>query len=260
MPELVDVEAFRRVLAEHGTGRSIEHVRAPRPDVIRNTTPQGVGRALRHHVLASPTRHGKWVLAPTEDGPALGLHFGMTGALLAADSDEPLHRHDRFVLRLDDGEIRYRNMRMLGGVWLAHSADELDEITGDIGPDAEGMDAEALRERVEAARGALKPALMDQRRVAGLGNLLVDETLWRARLAPRLPVRELSGDDWERLAETIQGTLRAAMPAGRVPDADDWLTGARAEEDPHCPRCGAALRRAKVGGRTTYWCPACQPG
>jgi formamidopyrimidine-DNA glycosylase len=255
MPELSDVEGFARV-ARRAAGHRVTGIKALGADVLRNTSAQGLGRALKGRELGQPTRHGKWLIVPAGDGPVLVLHFGMTGSLHWRA--EP-HDRDKVVIDTDGGELRYRTLRKLGGVWLARSEGERDEITGPLGPDALGLDEQDLRAALESSRGALKPAMTSQPKLAGIGNLLADEILWRARLHPRIPVRDLDDGAWSALASCMAHVLEASVPEGRVPPFDDWLTGARDDDDPHCPRCATALDHATVGGRSTWWCPQCQP-
>ncbi|MBO0785846.1 MAG: Fpg/Nei family DNA glycosylase, partial [Actinobacteria bacterium] len=212
--------------------------------------------------LAKPHRHGKWLTAPAGDGASLLLHFGMDGGLDWVPAAE-LRGHgpgraDRFILAYRDGELRYRSVRKLGGVWLLPAKTDATEVTGPQGPDAMGLRTAELAAVLAGRRGALKPALMDQSVIAGLGNLTVDETLWRARLHPQAPASRLGRARLGRLHEAMQEVLSESVPAGRVPDAEGWLTAARSERGAACPRCGTRLRRRQVGGRTTVWCPRCQ--
>lgn len=258
MPELPDVEAQRRTFAAYAEGEPVDRVRAPDTDITRNTSPQGLGRALRGRTFAKPWRHGKYLIAPTEEGLVVVLHFGMTGSLVWADADDELHAHDRAVFAFADGELRLRMMRRLGGVWLVEDAEHLEEATGSLGPDAGDLDEEGLRKAL-AGGGMLKSTLMNQAKIAGLGNLLADEVLWQARLHPRRTVGDLGDEEWARLSRTLQAVLDHAVDTGHVPPEDDWLTGARDDEEPVCPRCGAELATERVGGRTGYRCPRCQP-
>jgi len=257
MPELPDVEGFRRVLARHAQGRRIERVEVPDRAMLRNASPQAVGRTLRGGRFGAPHRHGKWLIAPV-DGVDLLLHFGMTGSLEWARSPAPRHPHDRMVFACVGGELRYRNMRRFGGVWLARTDDERRSVTGPLGPDATALGREDLHALLARRRGGVKAALMDQRLVAGLGNLLVDEILWRARVHPRTPVPRLGARRRDRLYEAMRETLERSLPAGRVPPVEGWLTGARDARDPRCPRCGRGLVKATVAGRTAAWCARCQ--
>jgi formamidopyrimidine-DNA glycosylase len=257
MPELPDVEGFRRVLADNAVGRTIERVDVPDPAMLRNATPQTLGRALSGRSFEQPNRHGKWVIAPV-GGPVVLMHFGMTGLLEWTDEGEPRHRHDRIVFRCRGGELRYRNMRRFGAVLLAPDRDAAAALVGSLGPDAETLDSAHFHELLKARRGGIKAALMDQTVIAGLGNLLVDEILWRARIHPRRQVSSLGARRREELFRAMEETLRAAIPTGRVPGAEGWLTEVRDRRDAACPRCGARLRKSTVAGRTSCWCPRCQ--
>lgn len=254
MPELSDVEGFRRYFARHGRGKPVAGVDVLDRELLRNATPEELSRALEGRSFERVSRHGKWLIAET-GGPELLLHFGMTGLLHWSRDPGDRHVHDRLVLRFDDGELRYRNMRRFGGMWLARDAGERALVTGPLGPDAMDVDRELFGELLRARRGQLKPALMDQTLIAGLGNLMVDEIAWRARIDPRRKVGELSRRRVDRLWEAMDEVVRESLPTGRVPPADGWLTGARDRRDGRCPRCGAPLRRATVAGRTTVWCP-----
>jgi formamidopyrimidine-DNA glycosylase len=131
-------------------------------------------------------------------------------------------------------------------------------VTGPLGPDATEVGLERFRELLAPRRGSLKAALMDQRLIAGLGNLMVDEIAWRARVDPRTAVGRLSRRRVERLWQAMDEVVRESLPTGRVPPAHGWLTGVRDRRDARCPRCGSRLRRATVAGRTTVWCGRCQ--
>lgn len=258
MPELPDVEGFRRFLSEHATGARVERVSAPAADVVRNTTPQALGRALRGRRFDEPSRHGKWLFAPLEDGPTLVWHFGMTGSPQWVRPDEDLHPHDRVALTCDRGQLRLRMMRKLGGLWLARDAGERRAVTGPLGPDAWGVDGETFRQ-VLSGRGSVKSAFMNQERLAGAGNLVADEVCWRAHVHPGRSLSALDDPTRDRLHAVLQEVLDAAVPTGRVPPREDWLTGARDAEEPACPRCGAPLERGRIAGRATWWCPREQP-
>jgi formamidopyrimidine-DNA glycosylase len=256
LPELPDVEGFRRVLAKHAAGKRIESVDVIDRGMLKGTSPQTLGRAVKGKRFADPHRHGKWLIAPV-DGAEVLMHFGMTG-LLEWVADAERHPHDRIVFACEGGELRYRNMRRFGAVRLARDERERERETGRLGPDAHGLDPERFLELLARRRGSIKAALMDQKLLAGVGNLLADEILWRAGVDPRTPVPRLSRARRERLQSALRDTIRESIPAGRVPHGDRWLTRVRDDREPSCPRCGTALRKATVAGRTACWCPRCQ--
>ncbi|GAA4612207.1 hypothetical protein GCM10023195_52150 [Actinoallomurus liliacearum] len=205
MPELPDVEGFRRVLAEH-TGEPIAGVRVRDAGVLRGTTARALDDALRGRRFEEPRRRGKWLIAPV-GGPVLILHFGMTGSLSWHSPDEPPHPHDRVIWSLGDGELRFRDMRKLQGVRLADDERQAERILGDLGPDALDVSRAEFDELLSGRRGRLKSALTDQSLLAGLGNLLADEICWRgsARSAPcRTWARKTSRRSTGRCGESCE--------------------------------------------------------
>lgn len=257
MPELPDVEGFRRVLSACGR-RCVTGIEVRDAGVLRGVTEKRLRKEAEGRRLRKAWRHGKWLFAPMEGGPTLVFHFGMTGSLWCCSPDEPFAAHDRLVLTLDDARsLRYRDQRKLQGVQLADEA-AVGRILDRLGPDALAMDRAELTERLSARRGAVKSALMDQSVIAGLGNLLCDEILWRARVAPRTPARGMDEAAYRDLHAAMGRVLRTSVPAGRVPPRRSWLTGRRDDSEPLCPRCGRPLCSGRLAGRRTVWCPHCQ--
>jgi formamidopyrimidine-DNA glycosylase len=259
VPELPDVEHYRRFFRDHAIGKRVRSVWAD-PTIVRNTAPAALAGALVGHRFEDPSRHGKWLICPT-DGPVLLLHFGMTGHLVWS-GDEPLrHRHDRLVLAFaEGGELRYRNMRKLGGVWLAHDQGELDGLIGSLGPDALAVGAGEFAERLGRRRGGVKAALMDQTFVAGIGNIMADEILWQAKIHPRAAIESLENRERRSLYRVMRQVLeRAAEDDDYMERRRSWLSHVRGAPGATCPRCRTPLARTVAGGRTTYFCPRCQP-
>lgn len=258
MPELPDVEGFRRILAEHGTGRRIEGIAVLDAGVLRDTSPKGLGNSLAGHRFAEPDRLGKWLIART-DGPSVLLHFGMTGRLTWSDPAERRGKYDRVVFELDQGELRYQDMRKLQGLWLAPDEAAVRDALADQGPDALAIGRNDFYGLLEGSRRALKPLLTDQSTIAGLGNILVDEIVWQAWLHPGRRGGDLTSAERRRLYDRMRSVLRTSVREGRVPTRGSWLTGRRDDPDAPCPRCGTPLSRTRVGGRSTLWCAQCQP-
>lgn len=257
VPELPDVEGFRRVLGEHAVGARVRGVDVTDTGVLRGTTPAALDRAVAGRRFTEPRRHGKWLLAGT-DGPTVVMHFGMTGSLLWCAGNEPRHPHDRVIFRLDRGELRFRDSRKLQGIRLAEDADAVHRLLADTGPDALTIDQREFDALLTGARRRIKALLTDQSVLAGLGNLLADELLWRAGVHPARAAGELTEGERARLHAELRRVLRAAVRAGRVPPREDWLTGVRDDPNAPCPRCGGPLERTRTAGRATVWCPRCQ--
>ncbi|MEV5473884.1 DNA-formamidopyrimidine glycosylase family protein [Streptomyces sp. NPDC052207] len=258
MPELPDVEAFRQVLMNCGRRRRVTDIEVRDAGVLRGVTEKRLRRELTGRRLGKAWRHGKWLFVPTDGGSTLVCHFGMTGSLRCCRPDEPIEPHDRIVLTLDDArDLRYHDQRKLQGVRLADEY-TVDRIVDGLGPDALTVDRAEFQDLLSGRRGAVKSALMDQSVIAGLGNLLCDEILWRARVDPRTPARDLDRTALRRIHSAMGRVLTASVRAGRVPPRRSWLTGRRDDGEPSCPRCGASLRSTRVAGRRTLWCPRCQ--
>ncbi len=257
MPELPDVEGFRRVLAEHA-GEPIRAVRVYDTGVLRGVGARRLDATLRGRRFESPRRHGKWLIAPA-GGPVLLLHFGMTGSLSWHRPDRPRHPHDRVVWVLAGGELRYRDMRKLQGVRLAGDDAEVARLLGALGPDACAVTWSAFDDLLARHRARLKTVLTDQSTIAGLGNLLADEICWRARVNPIRPARDLAEGERHALYRAMRRVLRASVRAGRVPPLASWLTGVRDDPGAPCPRCCTPLSDRRLSGRRTVWCHRCQP-
>ncbi len=259
MPELPEVEAYRRLAEERGLRREVARVVAPDGWYLKG----GADAVLLSEMLVGrrftlARRIGKLLLLDSDDGagPVLGLRFGMTGRLLVDDDDavgELLYTSkadrpewDRFSLRfVDGGVLRMQDPRRLGGVLL-------DPAEGRLGPDAASVTPAALRAALGSSRSALKARLLDQAHLAGVGNLIADEALWRAGLDPRRAAGQLSAAELRRLHKHLRAAVDDLSQRGGSHTGD--LRVHRAPGG-RCPRDGTALQRATVGGRTTWWCP-----
>jgi len=260
VPELVEIEMYRR-LADKVVGRQVAVVEAPDDWFLKGgVTPDVVTGALLGATITSTDRIGKLLLVHLSgDRPVLGLRFGMTGRLVL-DGEAPISAleyaprrddpaWDRFAVRFTDGSrLRMSDPRRLGGV-------ELDPHVEVLGPDAWTITGPQLRQALAGSTTALKARLLDQHRVAGLGNLLVDDTLWRAGLDPARPAGGLDDDELATLRRQIRATVRRAFRRGGSNTGD--LFPQRHPEGV-CPADGAPLDRRTIGGRTTYSCPAHQ--
>jgi formamidopyrimidine-DNA glycosylase len=258
VPELAEVEVYRR-LAESVVGRQVSDVVAPDAWYLkRGLTAAALAVALDGRTISGTRRVGKLLLLDTDDGdgPVLGLRFGMSGRLvvdgkpgvdrLLYTSEELLQRWDRFGLRFrQGGHLRLIDPRRLGGV-------ELDPPEGRLGPDALTVTPSALDKVLGTSVAPLKARLMDQGRLAGVGNLAADEALWRAGLDPARPAGSLSPAERRRLHRHLRKTLADLLAQGGS------HTGRLV---PHrrpggvCPKDGTPLVRRTVGGRTTWSCP-----
>lgn len=259
MPELPEVEAYRRLAADRALDREIAAAVAPDEWYLKGgLDPVGAHAALVGRRFSAARRIGKLLLLDTDhgNGPVLGLRFGMTGRLLVDDHDavgELLYTSkddrpawDRFSVRfVDGGVLRMQDPRRLGGV-------ALDPPEGALGVDAAVVTVAQLRRVVASSAAPLKARLMNQAHLAGVGNLIADEALWRAGLDPRRPARGLGDAEIRRLQRHLRDTVTDLTDRGGSHTGD-----LRPHRGPggSCPKDGTPLERATVGGRTTWWCP-----
>ncbi len=255
MPELLEVEAYANTAALV-IGRTISRVDATDDWYVKGDShPELLSAELIGATISGVRRIGKLMLLDT-DGAVLGMRFGMTGRLLVDDSAPIEHleyasRRDdpaweRFALDFEGGgRLAVSDPRRLGGV-------ELDPDEGSLGPDAASVDLATFVGRLASTSAKVKAALLDQHRVAGLGNLLVDEILWRAGISPGRRMCDLRADEVTIIHKQMNVTLDLLRVRGGSHTGD--LQVARVP-GATCPADGSALRRESVGGRTTYWCP-----
>jgi formamidopyrimidine-DNA glycosylase len=264
VPEILEVELYR-AFAEQALGRPITRAWMVDSRSGRGgTTPARLRAALVGRSFTAARRRGKLLLLDTDGGLTLGLRFGMTGGLVV-DGNEALDRLRYGPGVFNDKWVRVRITFADGGQLLMHDPRRFGSIEiapdeGRLGPDALTVTLGDLRAALVTRPGGsgtaapLKARLMDQERLAGLGNLLADEILWRAGLAPgrRTPLHD---EEMRRLHKALRSTLRQLSRRGGSHMGE--LMEARYDGG-RCPRDGTELRREVVGGRTTYWCPAHQ--
>jgi formamidopyrimidine-DNA glycosylase len=273
MPELPEVETIRLALEPHVVGRRFVRVEIHDPRLVRPFEPTAIAAELEGERVAALERRGKYLVVRFESGRVLLIHLRMTGSLRHAGGgsleDDP---YRRAVVRLDDGsDVAYRDVRRFG-TWHLLEPHEVDPYLAErLGrePLERGFTARRLAERLEGRKAPLKAALLDQRTVAGLGNIYVDEALWRARLHPLRLAGSLDADETRRLTKGIREALRmgiarqgASLRDYSTPDGrrgrmqERFRVYDRAGEP--CPRCGTPIDKIRVAGRGTWYCPSCQ--
>lgn len=275
MPELPEVETVCRGLAARLEGRTLVRVEQRRPD-LRIPFPPRFAARLTGRRVARIGRRGKYILAFLEGGLVLIAHLGMSGRLTLAEAPAPAPgAHDHVILETDDGTIvTFRDHRRFGLMTLCDEAGlESHPLLAGLGPEPLGnaFNGPALSRALDGRRTSIKAALLDQRVVAGLGNIYVCEALYRARVSPRRLARSVPGARAERLARAVREVLAEAIAAGGSSfsdyvQADGELGyfqhhlavyGREGERCPGCD-CSGAVRRLVQGGRSTFYCPARQ--
>jgi formamidopyrimidine-DNA glycosylase len=273
VPELPEVETVRRRLAPVLEGRRFEHVEITDPRLTRPNDPVEVARELEGERVTKVDRRGKYLIVRFESGRALLIHLRMTGSLRHAKAGELREDpHRRAVVNLDDGsDVAYRDVRRFG-TWLLLEPSEVDMyVDARVGPEPleDAYKAKHLAEKLEKRRAPIKAAILDQRTVAGVGNIYADEALWRAKVHPLTPANELTPDEVKAVYKGIRASLQAGvrrqgstlrdyqLPDGSSGTAQDKFKVYGRAGLP-CERCGTPIDKIRVAGRGTWYCPHCQ--
>jgi len=282
MPELPEVETVARGLQKSVAGRRIVSVRLGKTDFIDD--PAALEQQLPGRQIEKVERYGKFMLlrlsaranaiADSENGDveaaSLLVHLGMTGQLAPYAAEQPCAKHTHVWFGLDDGrELRYTDPRRFGRMAYLTRALLADELTA-FGADPLLVSAEDFASRIRSRNAQIKALLLDQSVLRGVGNIYADESLWRAKIHPMRRGTELSTKQARVLRRVLQDVLRKAILA-RGSSISDFLDAegqpgeyqrhhrAYGREGKRCYRCGTAIRRVIVAGRSSYFCPKCQP-
>jgi formamidopyrimidine-DNA glycosylase len=274
VPELPEVETVRRRLEPVLQGRRFEHVEIFDSRLTRPVDPTVVAAELEAERVAAVDRRGKYLIVRFDSGRALLIHLRMTGSLLHVNGGRlpEADPHLRAVVSLDDGsDVAYRDVRRFGTWVLVEPGEAEAYLQARLGrePLARGFTARRLTEALQGRRAPVKAVILDQRRLAGVGNIYADEALWRAGIDPRRPAGELSDDELHALHRGIRAALRAGIARHgatlrdyRMPDGDSGSMQREfkvyGREGESCERCGHPIEKIRAAGRGTWYCPGCQ--
>ena len=261
MPELPEVETERGRLADAIAGKRIATARIDDARLTRPDDPHVVAAMLSGDRVVAVERRGKYIVVRLASGHALLVHLRMTGGFRYAPAS-----HERAVLELDDGSrVAYRDTRRFGTWLLAEDedAERLLEVKNGPEPLGRGFTTAFLAARLAGRKAPLKAAILDQRTVAGLGNIYADEALWHAQLNPLRPAGELDADEIATLRDGIRKALKLGISRQGADLGDGAYAGGRMQDEFRaygraglpCPRCGTPIVKTRVGGRGTWYCP-----
>jgi formamidopyrimidine-DNA glycosylase len=265
MPELPDVELFRRYVDETCKGRTIERVIVNDPKMLRHISTETFQARLKGTRILRARRHGKHLLLQLAPAGWLTMHFGMNGSLKHLSDGEADPPFDRVRLDFVDGHhLAYINPRRLGGVEFVEDTDAFI-ATQKLGPDVldPHFDLDAFEQALSERKRDIKSVLMDQTAMAGIGNIYSDEVLFQAGIHPRASADRLDRKSRQQLFRQINRVLETAVERGAgaeiAPDAlpRSFLLPWR-KMGGRCPRCGGKISTIKFSGRTAYYCPRCQ--
>jgi len=259
MPELPDVETFKRYLDATSLHQRITNVDVRNAYVLKDVSARELVHELKGRRFDFSCRHGKHLFVRADGDVWLRLHFGMTGYLRYLKNEEKALRHARVVFVFEkDCRLAFDDQRMFGEMGLVKNVDEFLKRRG-LGPDALDVDLAKFKNILAKHHGAVKSILLNQKLIAGIGNIYADEILFRARIHPATQTSALKEKAVAKLFRATRYILQKAIEAkadvDRMPKS--WLLPHRGKGG-NCPRCGRELKSATIGGRTAWFCAHCQ--
>lgn len=294
MPELPEVETIVRDLRPKIMGKMISGmvIRGTAEKRMLHTTPKHFYESTICHEIQTVLRKGKYIILPLSNGNVIVLHLGMTGRLLLQplpelyfeekfDGNSHFDKHTHFVLELTDVcgggdpdmELRFHDVRMFGNIWLLEDVDNIEELDipglKDLGPDALGITLGQFEELTRTKR-SIKSVLLDQANLAGVGNIYADEACFLSKVHPATPANLLSSEQRARLWFSVKSVLKEGIKYRGSSTSDYTLSdGSKGSYQDHhrvygrsgqkCVECETTIERVKVAGRTSNFCPTCQP-
>jgi formamidopyrimidine-DNA glycosylase len=259
MPELPDVESFKRYLDATSLHQRIAYVDVLSAYVLKGISARELAHRLKGRCFESSRRHGKHLFVRTDGNVWLRLHFGMTGSLRYFKDEENAPPHTRVLfIFARDYRLAFDDQRKFGEVGLVKNVDEFLKKRV-LGPDALDVDLAEFKKMFTKHRGAVKSILMNQQSIAGIGNIYADEILFRARMHPATEIADLDDKALAKFFRAMRNILEKAIETkadvNRMPKS--WLLPHRGKGG-KCPRCRRELKSSKIGGRTAWFCPHCQ--
>lgn len=260
MPELPDVEVFKRYLNATGLHQKIDQVELRDKKVLGKASAGNISNTLKGRQFESTRRHGKHLFVELSDDGWLVLHFGMTGFLQYFKGEEEDPRYHMLVISFDNGyHLAYCSRRKLGTIDLTDNPDTFIDQER-LGPDALELNFDRFEQLLKGRRGSIKSLLMNQQAMAGLGNIYSDEILFQAGIHPKTAVDTLTDELRQQLFDKMREVLDTAIDCKADPEnlPPGYLLPRRHEGEP-CPHCDRPIEQIKVSGRTAYYCPGKQP-
>jgi len=265
MPELPEVETIVRILSPRLSGRRIDAVPSLRQDIVSPADFELIS-AVSSRTVTAIHRRGKKIIFELDDGNRFYIHLGMSGRLTLDQPEAPLQPHTHMVVKFGATEMRFVDPRRFGGIFWLGTQTPAD---AGLGPEPLEMRPSQLARGLAKTRRAIKTALLDQKLVAGLGNIYADESLFDAKIHPLIPANKLSPAQISRLSKSIKAVLKRAIhhKGSTLRDYRDAngesgnfqkIHRVYNREGKPCPRCGTPIKRIVVGARSTHFCPRCQ--
>src|SRR3989344_4595685 len=272
MPELPEVETIRRDLNKELKGRKIIRLKFYNWAKMLKPSPEAVEKAISGAVISDFGRRAKLLLMHLEGGKTIAIHLKLSGQLFIRKPTDPPDRFTHVVLELDKGEeLRFNDLRKFGFIKVVENKGDLEKLLSEFGPEpfTSEFTFENFKKIVMCSSRAVKTVIMDQKKIAGVGNIYADEALWRSRIHPEKPADELTSKELKELYMPILFVIKEGIE-DRGTSVDSYLTiyATSCEHEKNlkvfrlngepCPHCGTIIKKTRVGGRGTHFCPKCQ--
>lgn len=260
MPELPDVEYFRKTFRETSLQKTVQRVGVRDDSLLEGISSKKFISQLQGNLFEDVSRHGKYLFTSISDGNWMVMHFGMTGDLIYRSQDEEVPEYTKIIFYFDRSFLSYVCVRKLGNIRIVGDKESFIEKK-ELGPDALDVDFDAFYPKVKDSRAMLKSVLMNQSIISGIGNVYADEICFQLRRHPKIKVSNFNKKDWQEVLRVSNKVLKKAREAILDDDKDmpgDWLINHRGKQGRECPRCQGEIKRIEVSGRGTYFCPSCQ--
>ena len=273
MPELPEVETIRRDLNKELKGRKILRLKFYDWGKMLQPSPEVVKKAVEGKKIKDFGRRAKLLLMHLDDhGSTIAIHLKLSGQLFIRKHTDNPDRFTHVILELDRGEeLRFNDLRKFGYMKLIENKEQLEKILSEFGPEplTSEFTFEKFKEIVSKSSRSVKIVIMDQQKIAGVGNIYADEALWIAKIHPEYPANKLTENKLKELYEAVQSVIKQGIDdrgtsvdsyydaRGKKGKHDQNLKVFRQDEKP-CPRCGTIIKKIRVGGRGTHFCPQCQ--
>jgi formamidopyrimidine-DNA glycosylase len=259
MPELPDVEVYKRFVDAHALHQKIIDVEVKNVTILKGVSAQRLLDILVGRQFTTTSRHGKHFFMALDQGPWLRFHFGMTGYFKYFEKLTEDPKHDRLRINFDNGfHLAFVNQRKFGAVGLVGDVEDYIKEKK-LGPDALAIDWNGFQHIFSGKKGHIKSYLMNQKHLAGLGNVYSDEILFQSRLHPQNDLKKLDERTLRKLFEALHSVIKTAIAAEADPEKfpDTYLLRQR-RRDGNCPRGHGKVKTLRMSGRTAYYCPVCQ--
>ncbi len=259
MPELPDVEVFKKYMNSTALHKKIDKVKIENTKILEDIKVENLKEKLKGSKFIETIRYGKYLFVQIDNGEFLLIHFGMTGYLKYFKNKDSKPSHERMILEMNNGyNLAFSNQRLLGKINLVDSYKDYIK-SHELGPDALKIEKDQFKKLFNQRPAYIKSILMDQSKICGIGNIYSDEICYQMNIHPKTKSDNLEESEVEELYEKMISILEEAIykksKDNNLPE--DWLIPKRSEGN-ECPKCKGKIKKIKISGRSSYYCPVCQ--